>query len=110
MESGWIPSVTGKLLFYLSKAISESSLKIVLGVPAYGHSYYVTTSAALDSSGDLIAYPPFNNSKQPAGPGDVGWTSSTTSTISSTTSTTPSTTSSSPTPSKHSYPLSLASA
>ncbi|KAF9653749.1 glycoside hydrolase family 18 protein [Thelephora ganbajun] len=33
--------------------------KIVLGVPAYGHSYTVSPSNAVDGSGNLAAYPPF---------------------------------------------------
>ena len=42
--------------------------KIVLGVAAYGHSYYVTTSAALESgSNTLTPYPAFVNSMQPPG-------------------------------------------
>jgi len=41
--------------------------KIVLGVPAYGHGYYVSPSAALDSSGDLAAYPPFDTTNLPSG-------------------------------------------
>ncbi|KAI0661423.1 chitinase [Cubamyces menziesii] len=43
--------------------------QIVLGVPAYGHSFYVTKTAALSSSNahTLNAYPAFDKSKQPAG-------------------------------------------
>lgn len=38
--------------------------KIVLGVPGYGHSFTVSPSDAIDSSGNLTAYPPFT--KNPA--------------------------------------------
>lgn len=41
--------------------------KIVLGVASYGHSFYVTTSSALNASGNLNLYPPFNKTLQPAG-------------------------------------------
>ena len=33
--------------------------KVVLGVPAYGHSYTVSPSDAVDSSGNLTDFPPF---------------------------------------------------
>jgi len=33
--------------------------KIVFGVPAYGHSYTVSPSDAVDSSGNLTDFPPF---------------------------------------------------
>jgi chitinase len=46
--------------------------QIVLGVPAYGHSFYVTPANALNSTGQLAAYPPFDASKQPAGDKDDG--------------------------------------
>lgn len=51
--------------------------QIVLAVATYGHSFHVATSAALISSGNLAAYPPFDNSKQPPGPSDSNVTSST---------------------------------
>jgi len=35
------------------------SNQILLGVPAYGHSYNVTTANALDSSGNVADHPPF---------------------------------------------------
>lgn len=41
--------------------------KIILGVPAYGHSYHVDPSNAYDASGKLKPYVPFDKSKQPAG-------------------------------------------
>src|SRR6266851_689184 len=41
--------------------------KIILGVPAYGHSYHVDPSNALDASGKLKPYVPFDKSQQPAG-------------------------------------------
>lgn len=41
--------------------------KIILGVAAYGHSFHVNTSSALDASGKLVPYPPFDKSQQPAG-------------------------------------------
>ncbi|KAH7910689.1 glycoside hydrolase family 18 protein [Hygrophoropsis aurantiaca] len=49
------------------------SNKIILGVPAYGHSYFVSNANATGSSstdattGSLIAYPGFNAAQQPAG-------------------------------------------
>jgi chitinase len=45
--------------------------KIVLGVASYGHSFYVTTSAALDSSNTLNLYPPFDKALQPLGDNDI---------------------------------------
>ena len=33
--------------------------KVVLGVPAYAHTYTVSPSNALDSSGNLTEFPPF---------------------------------------------------
>ena len=41
--------------------------KIILGVAAYGHSFHVNTSSALDAYGNLVPYPPFDKSQQPAG-------------------------------------------
>jgi chitinase len=43
------------------------SNKIVLGVASYGHSYFVKKSDALDASGKLKPYPPFDASQQPHG-------------------------------------------
>lgn len=40
--------------------------KIVLGVASYGHSFSVTVQNAI-KDGQLVAYPPFNASNQPAG-------------------------------------------
>jgi chitinase len=40
--------------------------QIVLGVPAYGHSFSVSTSAALSGS-TLVPYPTFDKANQPAG-------------------------------------------
>jgi chitinase len=40
--------------------------KIVLGVPSYGHSYFVKNADAI-KNGKLQPYPPFDASKQPAG-------------------------------------------
>ena len=41
--------------------------KILLGVPTYGHSYAVEPSAAIDVSGNLTEYPPFNGGAHPQG-------------------------------------------
>ena len=41
--------------------------QIIMGVASYGHSFHVATSSALDSSGSLAAYPPFDKSQQPHG-------------------------------------------
>ena len=41
--------------------------RIILGVASYGHSYHVNQSSALDASGNLKLYPPFDKSQQPAG-------------------------------------------
>ena len=40
---------------------------IILGVPGYGHSFHVDSSAAYDSSGKIHPYVPFNKTLQPAG-------------------------------------------
>ena len=45
--------------------------QLVLGVAAYGHSFSVDKSAALDSSNTLTAYPAFNKDNQPLGDEDV---------------------------------------
>src|SRR5947208_3044218 len=49
--------------------------KIILGVAAYGNSFHVNTSSALDAYGNLVPYPPFDKSQQPAGD---KWNSTTT--------------------------------
>jgi len=41
--------------------------KIILGVASYGHSFHVDESSALDASGNMKLYPPFDKSQQPAG-------------------------------------------
>ena len=41
--------------------------KMILGVPSYGHSFHVERSDAVDASGNLKLYPPFNKALQPAG-------------------------------------------
>jgi len=41
--------------------------KMILGVPSYGHSFHVNQSSALDASGNIQLYAPFNKSEQPAG-------------------------------------------
>ncbi|KAI0808117.1 chitinase [Fomes fomentarius] len=41
--------------------------KILLGVPAYGHSFYVNNSVALSANGTLNLYTPFEADEQPAG-------------------------------------------
>ena len=43
------------------------SNKIILGVASYGHSFHVNTNSALDASGNLKLYPPFEKSQQPTG-------------------------------------------
>lgn len=43
----------------------------MLGVAAYGHSFYVTTSDAIDNSGTLTLYPPFDKNRQPLGDSDL---------------------------------------
>jgi len=73
MEGCWFPCVSGnshchslRVPLYLSRF-----WKIVLGVAAYGHSFHVDTSAAVDSNGTLALYPPFDKAQQPAGDSDV---------------------------------------
>jgi chitinase len=39
----------------------------ILGVAAYGHSFSVNSSDALDASENVNLYPPFNKTDQPAG-------------------------------------------
>ncbi|KAI9458900.1 glycoside hydrolase [Lactarius psammicola] len=41
--------------------------KIILGVAAYGHSFHVNKSSALDTLGNIKLYAPFDKSQQPAG-------------------------------------------
>ncbi|KAH9000826.1 chitinase [Lactarius hatsudake] len=41
--------------------------QIILGVAAYGHSFHVNQSSALDASGNIQLYAPFDKSQQPAG-------------------------------------------
>ena len=41
--------------------------KIIIGIAGYGHSFSVKQSDALDASGKLNLYPPFNKTQQPAG-------------------------------------------
>jgi chitinase len=41
--------------------------KIILGVASYGHSFHVTSSNALDASGNIKLYVTFDKSQQPAG-------------------------------------------
>jgi len=41
--------------------------RIILGVASYGHSFHVTPTDALDASGNIKPYPPFDKSQQPAG-------------------------------------------
>lgn len=50
--------------------------QILLGVPAYGHSYSVSQSAAV-SNNALTLYPSFDKSYQPPGEGETNSTSST---------------------------------
>ena len=41
--------------------------QIILAVGAYGHSFHVNQSSALDTSGNIKLYAPFNKTQQPAG-------------------------------------------
>ncbi|KAI9444239.1 chitinase [Lactarius indigo] len=41
--------------------------QIILGVASYGHSFHVNQSSALDASGNIVLYAPFDKSQQPAG-------------------------------------------
>ena len=50
--------------------------QIVLGIASYGHSFYVTTTAAVDAAGNVALYPPFDKAKQPSGDSDVPGTAS----------------------------------
>ena len=51
-------------------------LQIVLGIASYGHSFYVTTTAAVDAAGNVTLYPPFDKTKQPLGDSDAPGTAS----------------------------------
>lgn len=57
-------------------AAGFSTSKMILGVPSYGHSYYVTNANAYDSSGELAQYPAFSGydeDVQFSGVVDGGW-------------------------------------
>jgi chitinase len=41
--------------------------QMILGVPSYGHSFRVNQSDALDASGNINLFAPFNKTDQPAG-------------------------------------------
>ena len=41
--------------------------QIILGVASYGHAFHVNHSSALDASGNINLYAPFDKSQQPAG-------------------------------------------
>ncbi|KAI0305234.1 chitinase [Multifurca ochricompacta] len=41
--------------------------KIILGVASYGHSFHVASSNAVDATGNIQLYAPFDKSQQPAG-------------------------------------------
>jgi chitinase len=43
--------------------------QIILGVASYGHSFYVNQSSAIDASGNIQLYAPFDKSRTP--PGDL---------------------------------------
>jgi chitinase len=59
----------------LTKLSSFFFCKIALGVAAYGHSFHVTTSAAL-GSGNINLYPAFDKSQQPLGDSDTSTSAS----------------------------------
>lgn len=46
-------------------------LQIVLGVPAYGHSFHVDSSDAILSNGSIAFFAPFDKNQQPLGDSDV---------------------------------------
>lgn len=41
--------------------------QMILAVPSYGHSFHVSKSSALDASGNIKPYAPFDKSLQPPG-------------------------------------------
>jgi chitinase len=41
--------------------------RIILGVPSYGYAFHVNQSSALDASGNIQLYSPFDKSQQPTG-------------------------------------------
>ncbi|KAH9168902.1 chitinase [Lactarius sanguifluus] len=41
--------------------------QIILGVASYGHSFHVSNDSAVDASGNIQLYAPFDKSQQPAG-------------------------------------------
>ena len=48
-------------------AAGMPSNKIILGVASYGHAFSVSQGNALDASGNIQLYAPFNESQQPPG-------------------------------------------
>ena len=50
--------------------VLKNASQIVLGVPAYGRSFYVSTTNAVGASGTLALYPQFDKTRQPAGDSD----------------------------------------
>lgn len=58
-------SATSALASWTSAGFPAS--KIILGVASYGHSFYVPSSSAYDSSGNLAQYPVFDSTRQPKG-------------------------------------------
>lgn len=64
-SSAGFPASKASPHFLPKTILTWFTLQIVLGVPAYGHGYYVSPSAALNSSGNLAAYPPFDTTKLP---------------------------------------------
>lgn len=58
-------SATTALATWTSAGFPAS--KIILGTASYGHSYYVPSSSAYDSAGNIAQYPTFDSTKQPKG-------------------------------------------
>ena len=58
------------MISHAAPPIPKKCVQIALGVAAYGHSFHVDTSAALDSSNTLVPYPPFDKAQQPLGDSD----------------------------------------
>ncbi|KAF8886493.1 glycoside hydrolase family 18 protein [Infundibulicybe gibba] len=56
---------------FQSDKVSSIYIMIALGVAAYGHSFHVDNSAAINGS-TLAAYPPFDKNNQPKGDKDDG--------------------------------------